>query len=89
MPPESRSPDLPPRLPGPGTPTSQHIVYLDPHHERPASPNSPEGEIRLMGEFAAGLNRRGAHVSRPLAIVLVALIVLPIIVSVLAVVTTW
>lgn len=68
--------------------TGSHIVYLDPKHDRPVSPYSPEGEIRMMGEFAAGLRRRGA-ISRPMAIVLVLLILAPIVLSVLAVVTGW
>ncbi|HEX2904252.1 MAG TPA: hypothetical protein VHO01_12420 [Jatrophihabitans sp.] len=65
--------------------TSAHIVQLDPRHDRPVSPYSPEGEIRMMGEFAAGLSRRGA-VSRPMAITLVILILAPIVLSVLAIV---
>lgn len=52
------------------------------------SPYSPEGEIRMMGDFAAGLSRRGA-VSRPMAIVLVVLILAPIALSVLVMVTSW
>ncbi|HEX8303561.1 MAG TPA: hypothetical protein VF612_01665 [Jatrophihabitans sp.] len=66
--------------------TGRHIVYLDPKLDRPVSPYSPEGEIRMMGEFAAGLSRRGA-VSRPMAILLVALILAPIVLSVLAILT--
>ena len=66
--------------------TGRHIVYLDPKLDRPVSPYSPEGEIRMMGEFAAGLSRRGA-VSRPMAIVLVALILAPIVLSLLAILT--
>jgi hypothetical protein len=65
-----------------------HIVYLDPKLDRPVSPYSPEGEIRMMGEFATGLRRRGA-VSRPMAIILVLLILAPIVISVLALVTGW
>jgi hypothetical protein len=66
--------------------TGRHIVYLDPKLDRPVSPYSPEGEIRMMGEFAAGLSRRGA-LSRPMAIVLVLLILAPIVLSVLAILT--
>jgi hypothetical protein len=66
--------------------TGRHIVYVDPKLDRPVSPYSPEGEIRMMGEFAAGLSRRGA-VSRPMAIVLVLLILAPIVLSVLAILT--
>jgi hypothetical protein len=66
--------------------TGRHIVYLDPTLDRPVSPYSPEGEIRMMGEFAAGLSRRGA-LSRPMAIVLVLLILAPIVLSVLAILT--
>ena len=66
--------------------TGRHIVYLDPDYDRPVSPYSPEGEIRMMGEFAAGLSRRGA-LSRPMAILLVALILAPIVLSVLAILT--
>jgi hypothetical protein len=67
--------------------TGRHIVYLDPKLDRPVSPYSPEGEIRMMGDFAAGLSRRGA-LSRPMAILLVALILAPIVLSVLAILTT-
>jgi len=63
------------------------MVYLDPKLDRPVSPYSPEGEIRMMGDFASGLRRRGA-VSRPMAVILVALILAPILLSVLAVVTS-
>ncbi|MEO7259739.1 MAG: hypothetical protein ABI047_00475 [Jatrophihabitantaceae bacterium] len=66
--------------------TGRHIVYLDPKLDRAVSPYSPEGEIQMMGDFAAGLSRRGA-VSRPMAIVLVALILAPIVLSVLAILT--
>ncbi|MGI8665689.1 MAG: hypothetical protein ACR2N4_06640 [Jatrophihabitans sp.] len=65
-----------------------HMVYLDPKLDRPVSQYSPEGEIRMMGDFAAGLSRRGA-VSRPMAIILVALILAPIVLSVLAIVISW
>jgi membrane-associated PAP2 superfamily phosphatase len=64
-----------------------HMVYLDPKHDRPVSQYSPEGEIRMMGEFASGLSRRGA-VSRPMAILLVVLILAPILISVLALLTS-
>jgi hypothetical protein len=68
--------------------TAQHIVYLDPKDDRPVSQYSPEGEIRMMGELAAGL-ARSSTISRPMAVALVAIILLPIVVSVIAVVTTW
>lgn len=68
--------------------TGAHIVYLDPRQDRPVSPYSPEGEIRMMGEFATGLRRRGA-ISRPMALILVLLILAPIVLSVLAIVTGW
>ncbi len=68
--------------------TGQHIVYLDPKLDRPVSQYSPEGEIRMMGDFAAGLSRRGA-ISRPMAIILVFLILAPIVLSVLGVVMSW
>ncbi len=64
------------------------MIYLDPKHDRPVSQYSPEGEIRMMGDFASGLSRRGA-VSRPMGIILVALILAPIVLSVLAVVINW
>lgn len=41
----------------------------------------------MMGQFASGLSRKG--LSRPLVLGLVAIILLPIIVSVVAVVSTW
>jgi hypothetical protein len=80
------------RLPpaGPLPPLSgerPEIVYLDPHAERPVSQYSPEGEIRMMGDFAAGLSRR--RVSRPLAFALVAVVLIPIVLSVLAVLSNW
>jgi len=78
------------RLPPPLRPshTGAHIVYLDPHSDRPVSPYSPEGEIRMIGEFATGLRRRGA-LSRPMAILLVAMIVAPLVLSVIALITGW
>lgn len=77
-----RDPSVPPlRKPS----TSAHMVHLDPKYDRPVSPYSPEGEIRMMGDFAAGLSRRGA-ISRPMAIILVALIVAPIALSLLAII---
>ena len=77
-----RRPPLPPAR------TSTHIVYLDPKLDRPASPYSPEGEIRMFGEFAAGLSRRGA-VSRWMGIALMLVVLTPIVLSLLAVVTHW
>jgi len=68
--------------------TGYHMVYLDPKLDRPVSQYSPEGEIRMMGDFASGLRRRGA-LSRPMAIILVVLILAPILLGVLAVVTSW
>jgi hypothetical protein len=65
-----------------------HLVYLDPVRDRVVSPYSPEGEIRMMGELASGLIRRG-RVSRTMAIALVLLILIPVVLSVLAVVTGW
>ncbi len=79
--------DSEPRPPlRPGQRVDTHIVYLDPRSDRPVSPYSPEGEIRMMGDFAAGLRRRGA-LSRPMAVGLVLLILLPIVLSLLAVLT--
>ena len=81
-------------LPGPAPrgnglpPTDRHLVYLDPKQDRAVSPYSPEGEIQMFGDFAAGLSRRGA-VSRPMAIILVALILAPLLLSVLAIVLNW
>jgi hypothetical protein len=76
--------------PGPA-PASGHrpsIVYLDPHHRRQVSPYSPEGEIQMMGDFAAGLRNSG-RVSRPMIYALVAIILLPIVVSLVAVLSTY
>ena len=67
--------------------TGHHMVYLDPKYDRPVSQYSPEGEIRMMGELASGLRRRGA-VSRPMAIILMVLILAPILVSLLAVLSS-
>ncbi|CAN5554511.1 hypothetical protein BH10ACT8_BH10ACT8_17770 [soil metagenome] len=96
--PPSGEPDRPefsvPGLPGPpagaqaGRRTRPEIVYLDPHADRPVSQYSPEGEIRMMGDFAAGLARRN-NVSRPMAFALVAIVLLPIIVTVIAVISSW
>jgi len=79
-----------PALPPPVRPThtGAHIVYLDPRSDRPVSPYSPEGEIRMIGEFATGLRRRGA-LSRPMAILLVVLILAPLALSLIALVTGW
>lgn len=80
------------RRPGPeGAPAAGHrpsIVYLDPHHRRQVSPYSPEGEIQMMGDFAAGLRNSG-RVSRPMIYALVAIILLPIVVSLVAVLSTY
>jgi hypothetical protein len=71
-----------------GEPDSgRHIVYLDPLQDRPLSPYSPEGEIQMMGDFAAGLSRRG--LPRPMVLALIAIILLPILVTLVAVITTW
>jgi hypothetical protein len=78
--------DIDPTEPKPPT-SRHHMVYLDPKFDRPVSQYSPEGEIRMMGDFASGLSRRGA-VSRPMAIILVVLILAPIVLSVLAVITS-
>jgi hypothetical protein len=81
--------DIDPRRPEAWTTGTRHeIVYLDPRADRPVSQYSPEGEIRMMGDFAAGLNRR-SNVSRPMAFALVAIILLPILISVFAVVSSW
>jgi hypothetical protein len=72
----------------PKTASRQDIVYLDPAWERPVSQYSPEGEIWMMGELASGLRRRG-RISRPMALGLVLVILIPIVLSVIAVVTTW
>ncbi len=79
-----RNPIEPTRPTHPGA----HIVYLDPRDDRPVSQYSPEGEIRMMGEFASGLRRHGP-LSRPMAVILVLLILAPIVLSVLAIVTGW
>jgi hypothetical protein len=80
---------LPPGGPRPNaTGQRPEIVYLDPERERPVSQYSPEGEIRMMGDFAAGLSR-GGRVSRPVAFALVAIVLIPIILSVVAVLSNW
>ncbi|MCW2524826.1 MAG: hypothetical protein JWO63_3161 [Frankiales bacterium] len=79
---------LPPARPNPQAAEQRpEIVYLDPHLERPVSQYSPEGEIRMMGDFAAGLTRR--RVSRPLAFGLVAVVLIPVVLSVVAVLSNW
>lgn len=62
---------------------SRHIVYRDPVWDRPVSQYSPEGEIRMMGDFAAALGRRGPG-SRPTAILLVLLILAPVVLGLVA-----
>lgn len=79
----SRSPDW--RAEG----ARPEIVYLDPHAERPVSQYSPEGEIRMMGDFAAGLTRGKSGASRPMAYALVIIVLLPIVISVIALLSTW
>jgi hypothetical protein len=73
--------------PTPPAHSGYHMVHLDPKYDRPVSQYSPEGEIRMMGELASGLRRRGA-VSRPMAIILMVLILAPIVVSLLAVLSS-
>jgi hypothetical protein len=68
--------------------TRPEIVYLDPHAERPLSQYSPEGEIRMMGDFALGLSR-GKNVSRAMAYGLVLIVLLPILISALALLSSW
>ena len=81
-------------LPGDGRPARpprghpSAIVYLEPSHRRQVSPYSPEGEIQMMGDFATGLRRSGT-VSRPMIIALVVIILLPIVVSLVAVLSTF
>ena len=65
------------------------IVYLDPHADRPVSQYSPEGEIRMMGEFASGLARSGSNLSRPMAFAIVVVLLLPVVLGVLALLSTW
>jgi hypothetical protein len=66
----------------------QHIVFLDDRSARPVSQYSPEGEIRMMGDLARGLSR-SKSVSKPMAYGLVLIILLPILVSVIAVLLSW
>jgi hypothetical protein len=66
---------------------ARHIVFLDPQRDRPISQYSPEGEIQMMGEFASGLSRR--KLPLPLVLGLIAILLLPIVVTVVAVVSTW
>ncbi|MDQ6937339.1 MAG: hypothetical protein M3140_06460 [Actinomycetota bacterium] len=33
-----------------------HVYFLDPRDSRPVNPNTPEGEIRNMAAFAAGVH---------------------------------
>ncbi|MCW2541685.1 MAG: hypothetical protein JWN95_3410 [Frankiales bacterium] len=73
---------------GRGQHPPRHIVFLDPYSARPVSQYSPEGEIRMMGDFARGLSRNRA-VSKPMILGLLAIILLPIIVSFVAVLASW
>ena len=57
------------------------IVYLDPHATRPVSQYAPEGEIRMMGDFAAGLARSR---SKRMAWLLLLILLLPVLVGVAA-----
>jgi hypothetical protein len=76
----------PSEAPAPGR--RAEIVYLEPDHRRQVSPYSPEGEIQMMGDFASGLRRSGT-VSRPMIIALVVIILLPVVVSLVAVLSTF
>jgi len=69
-------------------PPPHHMVYLDPQADRPVSQYSPEGEIRMMGDFAAGLARSN-NIPRPVIWGLVLIVLLPILVTIVAVFTTW
>jgi hypothetical protein len=70
--------------PQPPPPASQpQIVYLDPHAARPISQYSPEGEIRMMGDFAAGL-ARSRSIPKLMVWTLVVIVLLPILVALAA-----
>lgn len=67
--------------------TEHYIVHLDPLRSRPVSPYSPEGEIMMFGDLASGLKRR--KLSRPMALGLLIVLLLPLIVSIIAMFRTW
>jgi hypothetical protein len=50
---ESASPDP---APAPRPEGIHHVFFLDPSETHPVNPNTPEGEIRNMAAFAAGVH---------------------------------
>lgn len=90
LPPDARWQRLPERPAGWRAGDARpEIVYLDPHADRPVSQYSPEGEIRMMGDFASGLARNGSSLSRPMAFAIVIVLLLPVVLGILALVSTW
>jgi hypothetical protein len=62
------------------------VIYLGPHDDRPVNPNTPEGEIRGVAAFAAGIHRASPG-RRAAAKVIVWLILIGMAVSILVAVT--
>ena len=60
-----------------------HVFFLDPIETRPVNPNTPEGEIRNMAAFAAGVHA-APPLRRTMIKVLVWLVLLGIALGLLA-----
>ncbi len=64
-------------------PLVPHVHFLDEREGRPINPNTPEGELRNMAAFAAGVSAAPAH-SRMLIKLVVWLLLLGIALAILA-----
>ena len=62
------------------------IIYLGPHDAREVNPNTPEGEIRGVAAFAAGISN-ASPLRRTVARIIVWLILIGMAISILVAVT--
>ena len=62
------------------------IIYLHPHQDRDVNPNTPEGEIRGVAAFAAGISSVSPF-RRTVARIIVWLILIGMAISILVAVT--
>lgn len=58
------------------------VIYLHPHEGRPVNPNTPEGELRSVAAFAAGINS-APPMQRTVAKIVVWLILIGLVTAVL------
>ncbi len=58
------------------------MIYLHPHEGRPVNPNTPEGELRSVAAFAAGINS-APPMQRTVAKIVVWLILIGLVTAVL------